>query len=401
MELPRIGLVGMGGFALTHKSYIDAVEKAQMGIQIAQVAIPTDQLIYTKELTRLRENNVAVFPSLREMLGEMRQDLDLVCLPIGIPLHRTMAISALEAGCNVLVEKPAAGCIQDFNAMVMAENASSCFCAVGFQHAYNPDYLRLKDFIVSGKLGKIKRVRTFGSWPRNSDYYKRNNWAGKLSVEDTWILDSPHNNAFSHSVNIALFLGSNEVRGVLNPTFVRAELYRANPISSPDTAVFRVDTEEETELFFSFTHCGDRKFDPEHVFEGELGRAKLSYSGEVSIELQNGFSEKWDVSAIEPQVLQNVVSHIVGTSRLCVPLEKTRAQVLCASGSFESTEVVALPKSGIRQNIHGEFVFDGMTEIVVQAYHESALFSELGVEWGSKGRKIDLRGYGYFPTYGG
>ena len=399
MELPRIGLVGMGGFALTYKSYIDTVERAQVARQVAQVAIPIDQKKHTNELARLKENGVAIFPSLREMLSEMRTDLDLVCLPIGIPLHRTMTISVLEADCNVLVEKPAAGCIQDFNAMLMAQNASNCFCAVGFQHAYDPDYLRLKDFIVSGKLGKIKRVRTVGSWPRNSDYYTRNNWAGKLSIEDTWVLDSPHNNAFSHSLNIALFLGSSEVCNVLNPAFIQAELYRANPISSPDTAVFRVETEEDTELFFSFTHCGDRELDPEHIFEGELGRAKLTYNGEVSIELHDGSAETWPASTVEPQVLQNVIAHITGSSQLCVPLEKTRAQVLCASGSFESTEVTALPKSGIRKNIHEELFFDGMTDLVTQAYREGALFSELGVEWASKGRKISLRDYDYFPTY--
>lgn len=397
MTIPRIGLVGMGGFALTHKSYIDAVEKVQMGKQVAQVAIMSDREIYNQELKRLKKENVSVFPNLRDMLAEMRDDLDLVCIPTGIPLHRTMTISCLEAGCNVFVEKPAAGCIQDFDAMLRTQQSSRRFCAVGFQHAYSPDYLRLKDFIVSGKLGKINRVRTLGSWPRNLDYYKRNNWAGQLSVDDIWVLDSPHNNAFSHAVNIALFLGSRQNKGILNPTFIQAELYRANPIFSPDTAVFRVNTEEGTELFFSFTHCGDRKIDPQHVFEGELGIATLNYSGEVSIEMCDGRSEKWTASFIEPKVLQNVMEHIMGKSELRVPLETTRAQVLCASGSFDSSEVIELPKYRISQNTHGEFTFDGMTELLFEAHRKCSLFSEMGVEWGIRGRKIDLKEYNYFP----
>ena len=102
MKIPNIGLVGMGGFALTHKSYIDMVEKSQMGRQVAQVAITSDQEIYTKELKSLKDNNVAVFPNLRDMLAEMRDELDLVCIPTGIPLHRTMAISCLEAGLSLI-----------------------------------------------------------------------------------------------------------------------------------------------------------------------------------------------------------------------------------------------------------------------------------------------------------
>ena len=64
MTIPRIGLVGMGGFALTHKSYIDAVEKVQMGKQVAQVAIMSDREIYNQELKRLKKENVSVFPNL-------------------------------------------------------------------------------------------------------------------------------------------------------------------------------------------------------------------------------------------------------------------------------------------------------------------------------------------------
>ena len=84
MELPRIGLVGMGGFALTYKSYIDTVERAQVARQVAQVAIPIDQKKHTNELARLKENGVAIFPSLREMLSEMRTDLDLDSIAVTI-----------------------------------------------------------------------------------------------------------------------------------------------------------------------------------------------------------------------------------------------------------------------------------------------------------------------------
>ena len=87
----------------------------------------------------------------------------------------------------------------------------------------------------------------------------------------------------------------------------------------------------------------------------------------------------------------------MGKSELHVPLEKTRAQVLCASGSFDSSEVIELPKYRISQNTHGEFTFDGMTELLFEAHRKCSLFSEMGVEWGIRGRKIDLKEYNYFP----
>ena len=50
MDTPRIGLVGMGGFARTHKQYIQAVEEAGIGLQTAQVAIASDQNLFAKEI---------------------------------------------------------------------------------------------------------------------------------------------------------------------------------------------------------------------------------------------------------------------------------------------------------------------------------------------------------------
>ena len=61
MNVPTIGLVGMGGFARTHKQYIQAVEEAGIGHQIAQVAIPSDQALFADELAELKGRGVRIF----------------------------------------------------------------------------------------------------------------------------------------------------------------------------------------------------------------------------------------------------------------------------------------------------------------------------------------------------
>ena len=78
----------------------------------------------------MKRRGVRIFTSLREMLAQAREELDLVCIPTGIPLHRPMAIAALEADCNVLVEKPSAGCIQDVDAMLAHRGVARGMAAV-------------------------------------------------------------------------------------------------------------------------------------------------------------------------------------------------------------------------------------------------------------------------------
>jgi hypothetical protein len=40
-----------------------------------------------------------------------------------------------------------------------------------------------------------------------------------------------------------------------------------------------------------------------------------------------------------------------------------------------------------------------MTEWVQAAYESASLFSELDIGWAIPGERIDLEGYGYFPSF--
>ncbi len=399
MSAAKIGLVGMGGFARTHKKYIETVEDAGIGEQVAQVAIAADQLSFADEVVALQKRGVAVFASLREMLAQMRGRLDIVCIPTGIPLHRSMAVAVLEAQCNALVEKPAAGSIQDVDAMLAAEALSRGFCAVGYQHAYSPDYLRVKDAVCSGMLGRIKEVRSFGCWPRGASYYGRNPWAGALAVGDTWVLDSPHNNALSHAVNIMCIMGSAEPGKALQPTAVQAELYRANAIESADTAVLRAETDEGVDVFFAVSHCTEDNVNPVFVLSGERGEIELDYGGAARVRLADGTRQEWASAEAGPLVLPNVIASIAGAEPLRCPLALTRAQTLCICGSFESSPIRPLPAQLRRTDAEGGVVIEGMSALVQRAWAEGKLFSELGVDWARPGRRVDLSDYAYFPTF--
>ena len=400
METPRIGVVGMGGFAQTHRRYVAQVEEAGLGRQVAQVAIPADQQLYAADLTALQGRGVQVFASLRQMLADLRGQLEIVCIPTGIPLHRPMTVMALEAGCHVLVEKPAAGAIQDFDAMEAARQQAGRHCAVGYQHLYRADVQELKGLICQGKLGHIEWVRACGGWPRDPAYYGRNNWAGHLGVGDAWALDSPHNNALAHAVNALCYLGSDQPNAALVPHTLQAELYRANPIESADTAVFRMRSVEGVEVFFSVSHCSDQRFDPIFEVAGTFGRAELDYHGGFTLHWADGRTETHALQG-EPLVLHDLVEVVAGhRDQLACPLALTRSQTLCVCGTFESSPIRELPAALRRVDSKNQAItVEGMGEAVQRACQERALFSELGLPWAEAGEEISLEGYSYFPSF--
>jgi predicted dehydrogenase len=389
-DLPAFAVVGMGGFARTHLSYVRKAEEAGLGRHVTQVAIPADQARYAEEIGGLRARGVEVYASLREMLAAARDCIDVTCIPTGIPLHRPMAVAALEAGTHVLVEKPAAGCIQDVDAMLRARDQSGRHCAVGYQHLYRSDTQRIKAWVCRGRLGKIQRIRSFGCWPRGRAYYTRNGWAGRTSVEDTWALDSPHNNALAHAVNAMCYLACSRPGESAAPVSLQAELYRANPIPSADTAVFRAMTDEGVEVFFAVSHCTDQTLQPVTIIEGERGRVEWGYHGETKVRWGDGTEEAFEKPDSGARVAEDVAEVLLGRRpALACPLDVARAQTLCICGTFESSAIHDLPPDLRREDPEtGITAFRGMTEAVVRAYENTALFSELGLPWARPGDRI-------------
>ena len=397
---PRVAIVGVGGFAGHHRTFVTAVAEKGLIDHVAQVAPPFDQENLADDVAALRQRGVAIYSSLRQLLAERRGDLDLVTIPTGIPLHRSMTVTCLEAGVNVMVEKPAAGCIQDVDAMIAARQRSGKLCAVAYQHVYQALARTVKEWVCQGRLGAVRSFRAFGCWPRPPEYYSRNGWAGKLAVGDTWVLDGPHNNALSHAVNLMLYVASDAPGRSLTPVSVQAELYRANPIEAADTVFMRVATAEGPQVYFSVSHCTDRNVNPRFVLETEKATVTIEYMDDLVVEWSDGRREEHHFESAHTDELEDVVKvldgHKVGPE---CPLEVARAETLCACGTYESSAVHPLPGDLLSEGENGVVVAEGMTELVVRGFEEGALPSELDVAWAQAGEEFELEGYDYFPTF--
>ena len=399
-NLPRVAIVGMGGYAAHHLSTVSAMAEMGRLEHVAQVAPPFDREHLPEQVRELRERGVVVYSSLREMLAAARDEIDLVAIPTGIPLHRSMTVACLEAGVHVLVEKPAAGSIQDVDAMMAARDRSGRQCAVGFQHVYEELGRTVKNWVCEGRFGAVRGLRGYGCWPRSPAYYSRNGWAGRLAAGDVWVLDGPHHNALSHAVNLMLFLGSPRPQRSLTPSAVQAELYRANPIEAADTVCMRVRTAEGVEVFFAVSHCTDRSENPRIAIETETARMIIDYIEDVSIHWKDGREEAHHFDSSPTDVLEDVLQVVRGDrAGPACPLEVAQAETLCACGTYESSAVHPLPPELLSAGEDETIAARGMTEAVVRAGEEASLFSELGVPWAQPGQVVSLEGYGYFPTF--
>jgi predicted dehydrogenase len=91
-----------------------------------------------------------------------------VCTPNG--LHASMALSALKAGCHVVIEKPMALTASDAEKIVHAglTYRKQIFCVM--QNRYSPPSVWIKEMVDEGRLGKIYMAQFNCYWNRDERY---------------------------------------------------------------------------------------------------------------------------------------------------------------------------------------------------------------------------------------
>jgi UDP-N-acetyl-2-amino-2-deoxyglucuronate dehydrogenase len=137
---------------------------------------------------------------LRQFLSHRPLDLVIIGSPSGV--HAAEGIAACVEGLHVLVEKPIDITTEHADDLISAARRSGVKLGVIFQDRLKPDILRLREWIRSGKLGRILLVEASVKWYRPPEYYDNSNWRGTLRLDGGGALM----NQGIHTVDLLLYL---------------------------------------------------------------------------------------------------------------------------------------------------------------------------------------------------
>lgn len=138
--------------------------------------------------------------SLADMLAHA-QDIDVlsICTPNG--LHAGHSIAGLEAGKDVLCEKPLSISIAEGTKMVEAAAAAGRRLYVVKQNRFNPPVIALKKLMETEGLGKIFSFQLNCFWNRGKDYYSESEWRGTKAMDGGILFTQ-----FSHFIDVLAWL---------------------------------------------------------------------------------------------------------------------------------------------------------------------------------------------------
>jgi len=132
------------------------------------------------------------YPDVKGMVMENSVDLVIVCT--AHPYHIQPAIEAAIAGANVLVEKPLASDLKDCDDIINICHANNVRLGVISQRRWYEPVKRVKEAIVTGKIGKpVLATVTMLGW-RDKAYYDSDKWRGSWLTEGGGVLvnQAPH-----------------------------------------------------------------------------------------------------------------------------------------------------------------------------------------------------------------
>ncbi|MDP0496424.1 MAG: Gfo/Idh/MocA family oxidoreductase [Verrucomicrobiota bacterium JB024] len=378
-------LVGISGYG---RLYYDAMLRLREAGKIRlEAATVINQEQEKERCAHLRALGCRIYDNYDRMLEAERSHLRLCCLPTGINWHKSMTVAALEAGLNVLVEKPAAATLADIAQMCEARDRAGRQAFVGFQHMYVPALRAVKQRVLRGELGKVTRLRVHVQWPRALSYYARTGWAGRLFYHDEPVLDSPANNAMAHFILMALYWAGTTEDEFADIEDMQVQLYQAQTIESFDTFSARVRTSDAKELIFNMSHSSERMSPAQVMIDGTEGSIRWNEASGLSHRVLGG---EWLLSADDvPKdnrkfMFENVLERLHGGTTPICTLEMAAQHTAFIERVHASAEITPVPEAWIRQRMVGteEFRFvSGLTEQLKLADEQGLLLSEVSPAW--------------------
>ncbi|MGC9319233.1 MAG: Gfo/Idh/MocA family protein [Armatimonadota bacterium] len=402
-KTPPVGicLVGVNNFASSHKrSILQMVEEGLGEFTCVVIRSPEKHPEAVEEHT---QRGITIYNDYERMLEEEKGRVDLVALPISIQTHAEASIAAMEAGYDVLVEKPPAATVQDVDAMIATSERTGRFCAVGFQNQSKNTVRELKRLICDGGLGEVERITVMAEWVRDDAYYARNAWAGQMVVDGRYVLDGPTNNALAHYMFNALYWASPTWSHADSPARVRGELYHAHPIPGEDSSAIAVETLGGVHIVYVTTLAGWETRGPIIRVEGTEGTAHWTFQGPTRIEYADG-SE----GVIEPdgrrehdEVFRNAIRYMLGEDdEINAPIAMTRPLTVAVNGAYESgAPPRTIPDEHVTREQRGEKVFTGINgigELLDECYERHITYWEAGAPWGYESEWFDTSEYSHF-----
>lgn len=221
-------------------------------------------------------------------------DLDIVDLCTPPTLHCTQVLAALEAGKEVVCEKPLAGSLAEIDRIIEAERQARGRILPVYQYRFGNGVQKAKRIIDAGIAGKPYLGTVETAWKRGPNYYATE-WRGRLDGAGGGVLLSQA----IHAHDLLTWL-----LGPIASVFARTAT-RINPVEVEDCAVASLLMANGALAALSAT-LGSQK---------EMSRRRLSFENVTFESAQTPYApgdDPWEIVPASPEAARRIEEVLAG-----------------------------------------------------------------------------------------
>lgn len=157
-----------------------------------------------------------------EMLEKEKPELVAIATESG--KHAAIALDCIEAGCNLIIEKPIALSIADADAVISRAKEKGVKVCASHQNRFNKSIQKIRQALEKERFGKLFYGTAHIRWCRDQKYYSQAKWRGTWEQDGGALM-----NQCIHNIDLLRWMMGDEIEEVvgmtdrLNHPYIEAE----------------------------------------------------------------------------------------------------------------------------------------------------------------------------------
>ncbi|MDY6366162.1 MAG: Gfo/Idh/MocA family oxidoreductase [Oscillospiraceae bacterium] len=294
----KYALIGCGRIAVNH---IKAVLNNQLELVAVCDILPEKMEALLAKYDLQNDASIARYTDYKKLLAE-HPELQLISIATESGLHAEIALACIDAGVNVIIEKPMAMNMADADEIIRRSEAKHVKVAACHQNRFNVAVQELRHALEAGRFGRLSHGSIHVRWNRDHSYYDQAAWRGTWAQDGGCLM-----NQCIHGIDLLRWMLGDEVEEVYGAT--RRQFHDYLEAEDVGLAVVKfkngaIGTIEGT------TNVYPKNLEETLYVFGEKGTVKLGGTSTNNIDVWN-FADESDADA-KNKGLQEATSNVYG-----------------------------------------------------------------------------------------
>ena len=205
----KYALIGCGRIAVNH---IKAVLNNQLELVAVCDILPEKMEALLAKYDLQNDASIARYTDYKKLLSE-HPELQLISIATESGLHAEIALACIDAGVNVIIEKPMAMNMADADEIIRRSEAKHVKVAACHQNRFNVAVQELRRALEAGRFGKLSHGSIHVRWNRDHSYYDQASWRGTWAQDGGCLM-----NQCIHGIDLLRWMLGDEVEEVYGAT---------------------------------------------------------------------------------------------------------------------------------------------------------------------------------------